>query len=118
MESLLSRLYDKVICQSEESVTFGMRYDEIVTELVKPLYEAMDEEAVEEIRELIYSASYYAEKYGFYLGIHTAVQFMTEAMNILDEAHEQQREADMALFFCFDLWEGGDSIGSLSGSYA
>ena len=99
MESLLSRMYDKVICQSEESVAFGIRYDEIVTELVKPLYESMDEEAVEEIRELIYSASYSAEKYGFYLGIHTAVKFMTEAMNILDEVHEQQYEADMALFF-------------------
>ena len=68
---------------------FGMKYDEIVTELVKPLYESMDEEAVEEVRELIYSASYSAEKYGFYLGIHTAVKFITEAMNILDETHEQ-----------------------------
>lgn len=47
MESLLSRLYDKVICQSEESVSFGMKYDELVTELVKPLYESMDEEAVD-----------------------------------------------------------------------
>ena len=89
MESLLSRLYDKVIAQSEESIAFGMRYDEVVTELVKPLYETMDEEAVEEIRELIYSASYSAEKYGFYLGIHTAVKFITEAMNILDETHVQ-----------------------------
>ena len=89
MESLLSRLYDKVICQSEESVAFGMKYDEIVTELVKPLYETMDEESVEEIRELIYSASYSAEKYGFSLGVHTAGKFITAAMNILDEVHEQ-----------------------------
>ena len=62
---------------------------EIVTELVKTLYESMDEEAVEEVRELIYSASYSAEKHGFYLGIHTAIKFITEAMNILDETHEQ-----------------------------
>lgn len=88
MESLLSRLYDKVICQSEESVAFEIRYDEIVTELVKPLYESMSEDEVEEIRELIYSVSYSAEKYGFYLGIHTAVKFITESMNILDEVHE------------------------------
>ena len=89
MESLLSRLYDKVICQSEESVAFGMKYDEIVTELVKPLYESMDEDVVEEVRELIYTASYSAEKYGYFLGVHTAVKFITEAMNILDETHEQ-----------------------------
>lgn len=89
MESLLSRLYDKVIGQSEESVAFGIRYDEIVTELVKPLYESMDEDAVEDVRGLIYSAFYSAEKYGFYLGIHTEVQFISEAMNILDEVHEQ-----------------------------
>lgn len=47
----------------------------------------MSEKEVERIRELICDAAYTAEKHGFYLGIHTAVKFMSEAVNILDEAH-------------------------------
>lgn len=87
MERLLSKIYDHVLCRERDSIELGRRFDAEVDEIVKPLRQDMSEKEVERIRELICDAAYTAEKHGFYLGIHTAVKFMSEAVNILDEAH-------------------------------
>ena len=85
MDKLLSKFYYKVLCEEQSHHKHGKRFDNEVTELVKPLYEKMDSRSVDDIRELICKASCSAEEYGFYLGIHTALKLMTEAVNILDE---------------------------------
>lgn len=85
MEGLLAKMYDKIICSESESIELGRRLDEEVTEIVRPLRQDMTDKEVERIREIIYEAAYTSEKQGFYLGVHTAVRFMTEANNILDE---------------------------------
>ena len=85
MEGLLGRIFDSVVSGSDESIEFGKKFDEEVSEIIKPLTELMDENEVETIRELIYESAYYAEKHGFYEGVHTAIRFLAEAENILDE---------------------------------
>ena len=85
MEGLLAKMYDKIICNESESIELGRRFDEEVTEIVRPLRQDMTDKELERIREIIYEAAYTSEKQGFYLGVHTAVRFMTEANNILDE---------------------------------
>ena len=40
------------------------------------------EEELDELRGLIYSASFVAEKNGFKMGVHVAVKFLTEALNV------------------------------------
>ena len=111
MEGLLAKIYDKIICNESDSIELGRRFDEEVTEIVKPLRQDMSDKEVERIREIIYEAAYTSEKQGFYLGVHTALKFMTEATNILDEFQQQNDEADKALFFFPNLRKGGDSLG-------
>lgn len=86
MDGLLGRIFDSVVSGGDESIEFGKRFDEEVSEIIKPLTETMDENDVENIRELIYEAAYYAEKHGFYEGVHTAIRFLAEAEKILEEA--------------------------------
>lgn len=85
MDGLLGKIFDSVVSGGDESIELGKRFDEEVSEIVKPLTETMSEDEVENIRVLIYDAAYYAEKHGFYLGVHTAVRFLSEAENILTE---------------------------------
>jgi len=85
MDGLLGKIFDSVVSGGDESIELGKRFDEEVLEIIKPLEETMDENEVETIRELIYEAAYYAEKHGFYEGVHTAIRFLAEAENILDE---------------------------------
>lgn len=37
MEGLLAKIYDKIICNESDSIELGRRFDEEVTEIVKPL---------------------------------------------------------------------------------
>ncbi len=85
MQGLLAKIYDMVISREPDSIVFGRRFDEEVSEIVKPLRQEMSDKEVEHIKEIIYAAAYMSEKQGFYLGVHTAVKFMSEATNILDE---------------------------------
>lgn len=84
MEELLSKLYEKVICTEDVCIELQRKFDAKVTEMLKPLYQTMEKEQVESIRELICSAACLAEKNGFYLGVHTAVKLMSEAVSISD----------------------------------
>ena len=45
----------------------------------------MSEKELEVIRDMIYSASYLAQKYGFYLGIRTAMTMLMEATQSQDD---------------------------------
>ena len=51
MEGLLAKMYDKIICNESDSIELGRRFDEEVTEIVKPLRQDMSDKEVERIRE-------------------------------------------------------------------
>lgn len=78
-------MYDKIVCTEGDCIELGKRLDDVVEETIEPLFETMSEDDVEAIKEVIYKVVYVAEKDGFRLGVHTAVKFMTEGMNVLIE---------------------------------
>ena len=82
MEQLLSEIYEKVVYASENYNRLNQMFDSEVEEMICPLKDRLTAEELDELRSLIYNASYTAEKNGFYLGVHTAVQFFKEAVNI------------------------------------
>lgn len=49
MEGLLAKIYEKIICNESDSIEFGRRFDEEVTEIVKPLRQDMSDKEVERI---------------------------------------------------------------------
>ena len=85
MQDLIGKMYDKVVATSDESIELGKRLDDIVEETIAPLHETMDEDEVETVKEMIYEILYVAEKDGFRLGVHTALKFISEGMNVTIE---------------------------------
>lgn len=84
MEYLLSKIYDKVVCEEPDSVQFGREFDAIVEEMIEPLKGSKSEEEVEEIKELIYQVTYFAEKYGFVIGVRFTGKLLAEVMSIVE----------------------------------
>ena len=82
MERLLSEIYEKVVYASDMYNELNQIFDEEVENLIQPLKDQISAEELDELRGLIYSASFVAEKNGFYMGIHTAVKFFTESLNV------------------------------------
>lgn len=80
MEDLLSKIYDKVVCEESDSVQFGKEFDTIVEEMIEPLKSGKEDAEVEEIKELIYRITYFAEKYGFVIGVRFTGKLLTEVM--------------------------------------
>ena len=80
MEDLLSKIYDKVVCEESDSVQFGKEFDAIVKEMIEPLRSGKEDAEVEEIKELIYRITYFAEKYGFVIGVRFTGKLLTEVM--------------------------------------
>lgn len=81
MQDLIGKIYDKIICTEDDCIELGKSLDDFVEETIEPLRETMSEDDVETIKEMIYTVAYHAEKDGFRLGVHTAVKFMSEALN-------------------------------------
>lgn len=84
MERLLSEIYEKVVYASDRYNELNLTFDEEVESLIHPLRDKISAEELDELRGLIYSASFTAEKNGFYMGVHMAVKFFTESLNIRD----------------------------------
>lgn len=84
MERLLSEIYEKVVYASDMYNELNQTFDEEVENLIHPLKDKISAEELDELRGLIYSASFAAEKNGFYMGVHTAVKFFTESLNVKD----------------------------------
>ena len=82
MERLLSEIYEKVVYASDMYNELNQTFDEEVENLIQPLRDKISAEELDELRGLIYSASFTAEKNGFYMGVHTAVKFFTESLNV------------------------------------
>lgn len=82
MEQLLEEIYEKVVYASDLYNELNQKFDEEVETLIQPLKDQMSVEELDELRSLIYSASYVAEKNGFMMGVHVAVKFLTEALNV------------------------------------
>ena len=82
MERLLSEIYEKVIYASDMYNELNQIFDEEVENLIQPLKDQISAEELDELRGLIYSASFTAEKNGFYMGVHTAMKFFTESLNV------------------------------------
>ena len=85
MYDVLKKLFDKVIFYEPDCIKVGRKLDEEVNSIIEPLRKSMSEKELETIRDMIYSASYSAEKYGFYLGIRTAITMLMEAMQLPDD---------------------------------
>ena len=82
MERLLSEIYEKVVYASDMYNELNQIFDEEVENLIQPLKDQVSAEELDELRGLIYSASFTAEKTGFYMGVHTAIKFFTESLNV------------------------------------
>ena len=82
MEKLLSEIYEKVVYASDMYNELNQILDEEVENLIQPLNDQISVEELDESRGLIYSASFVAERNGFYMGVHTAVKFFTESLNV------------------------------------
>lgn len=84
MEDLLSKIYDKVVCEESDSVQFGKEFDTVVEETLEPLKDNKTEEEVEGIKELIYQISYSAQKNGFRIGVSFVIKFLAEICGIVE----------------------------------
>ena len=82
MEQLLSEIYEKVVYASDIYNKLNQAFDDEVENLIQPLKDQISAEELDELRGLIYSASFVAERQGFKMGVHVAVKFLTEALNI------------------------------------
>ena len=82
MEQLLEEIYEKVVYASDLYNELNQKFDEEVEKLLYPLRDKISTEELDELRGLFYSASFAAEKNGFYMGVHTAVKFFTESLNV------------------------------------
>lgn len=85
MHDMWNKLFDKVIFYEPDCIKVGRMLDEEVNAIVEPLKESMSEKELEVIRDMVYSASYSAQKYGYYLGIRTAMTMFMEAMQSQDD---------------------------------
>ena len=79
MQDMWNKLFDKVVFYEPDCIKVGRMLDEEVNAILEPLKESMSEKELEVIRDMIYSVSYLAQKYGFYLGIRTAMTMLMEA---------------------------------------
>ena len=82
MEQLLSEIYEKVVYASDIYNELNQKFDEEVENLIQLLKEKISAEELDELRALMYSASFVAEKNGFYMGVHVAVKFLSESLNV------------------------------------
>ena len=82
MEQLLEEIYEKAVYASDMYNELNQKFDEEVETLVQPLKDQISAEELDELRGLIYSASFVAEKNGFLMGVHVAIKFITEALNV------------------------------------
>lgn len=85
MRDMWNKLFDKVIFYEPDCIKVGRMLDEEVNAIVEPLKESMSEKELEVIRDMIYSASYSAQKYGFNLGIRTAMTMLMEVTQSQDD---------------------------------
>lgn len=85
MHDMWNKLFEKVIFYEPDCIKVGRMLDEEVNAIVEPLKKSMSEKELEVIRDMIYSASYSAQKYGFNLGIRTAMTMLMEAMQSQDD---------------------------------
>lgn len=82
MERLLYEIYEKVVYASDAYNQLNQKFDEEVETLIQPLKDQISAEELDELRGLIYTASFTSEKNGFLMGVHVAVKFLTEALNV------------------------------------
>ena len=82
MEQLLEEIYEKVVYASDMYNELSQKFDEEVEMLIQPLKDQISAEELDELRGSIYSASFVAEKNGYLMGVHVAVKFLTESLNV------------------------------------
>ena len=85
MKDMWSKLFGKILFYEQDFVEYGRFLDRDITQIIEPLKQSMTEEELDVIKDMMYSASYSAEKYGFYLGIGTALTMFMEAMQLPDD---------------------------------
>ena len=85
MQDMWNKLFDKVLFYETDCIKIGRILDAEVNAIVEPLKESMSEKELEVIRDMIYSVAFSAEKYGFYLGIRTAMTMLMESMQSQDD---------------------------------
>lgn len=85
MKDMWSKFSGKILFYEQDFVEYGRLLDRDITQIIEPLKQSMTEEELDVIKDMMYSSSYSAEKYGFYLGIRTAITMFVEAMQLSDD---------------------------------
>ena len=80
MQDMWNKLFDKVVFYEPDCIKVWRMLDEEVNAILEPLKESMSETELEVIRDMIHSIAFSAQKYGFNLGIRTALTMFVEAM--------------------------------------
>ena len=73
MNDMWYKFFGKILFYEQDFVEYGRLLDKDITQIIEPLKQSMTEKELDVIKDMMYSASYSAEKYGFYLGIRTAL---------------------------------------------
>ena len=85
MQDMWNKLFDKVVFYEPDCIKVGRMLDEEANAILEPLKESMSETELEVIRDMIHSIAFSAQKYGFNLGIRTALTMFVEAMQLPDD---------------------------------
>lgn len=85
MSKLLTNIYINYLSEENHYIEHSKRFDERISEIVKPAYDDIKNVTADDIRMMVCNASSQAEEYGFYLGIHTAYKMINELRNVLYE---------------------------------
>lgn len=85
MHDMWNKLFDKVVFYEPDCIKVGRMLDEEVDAILEPLKESMSETELEVIRDMIHSIAFSAQKYGFNLGIRTAMTMLMEATQSQDD---------------------------------
>lgn len=82
MNDMWYKFFGKILFYEQDFVEYGRLLDKDITQIIETLKQSMTEKELDVIKDMMYSASYSAEKYGFYLGIRTALTMYVEAMQL------------------------------------
>lgn len=85
MKDMWSKFFGGILFYEQDYVEYGRLLDRDITKIIEPLRESMTADELDVIKNMMYSVSYSAEKYGFYLGIRTALTMFVEAMQLPDD---------------------------------
>ena len=80
MEDLLIKIYQSVICNENESIRMGEKYDKQISEILERYKDDVVMADEEQLHAMIYDMAYLTEEGGFVLGARFMARFLFEVM--------------------------------------